>query len=102
MSRIQNLRYKLIGISIRLKENHVFAYGILDGYNGTWTVDLLEQSLLTNMYFDNLNQLQEMNDEEVYTILKEEFNKAEQTLEENIKDLLMKRATLTLDNENVI
>ena len=29
-----------------------------DGYNGSWTVDLVDQYILTNMYFDHLETLQ--------------------------------------------
>ncbi len=43
---------------IRLKENQIYAYGILDGFNNTWIVDLIEQCLLTNMYFDHLPKLE--------------------------------------------
>lgn len=43
---------------LRLKENEIYAYGILDGFNGSWTVDFIEQCLLSNIYFDHLFSLQ--------------------------------------------
>lgn len=43
----------------------------------------------------------ETSDEQVYSILKDEFFKAEQALQENLEDLLMKRASRTVLNGEV-
>jgi len=77
-------------------ENEIYAYGLLDGYNGIWAVDLVDQCILTNMYFDHLSTLKKKSDEEIYAILKGEFNSAEQTLQENLNELLMKRASYSI------
>jgi hypothetical protein len=45
-----------VTLLLRLKENRVFAYGVLDGFNGCWSVDLLDQCFLTNIYFDNMQE----------------------------------------------
>ncbi len=38
--------------------NYFVNYSDIDGYNGTWAVDLVDQSILTNTYFDHLDTLQ--------------------------------------------
>lgn len=43
------------------KKDLIYAYGLLDGYNGIWAVDLVEQCILTNMYFDHLATLEKKN-----------------------------------------
>ncbi len=40
-------------------------------------------------------------DDEIFSILMVEFEKAEQTLKENLKDLLLKRASLAFTNGEV-
>ena len=110
---------------VRFIENEIYAYGLLDGYNGIWAVDLVDQCILTNMYFDHLSTLKslkyflikkiilkkkltrfilciEKSDEEIYAILKGEFNSAEQTLQENLNELLMKRASYSILGADVI
>lgn len=89
----------LLSISNRLKENEVYAYGVLDGFNGTWTVDLLEQLFISNIYFEHLGKLKDMQADEVYSLLEEEFKNAEQTLEENLKYLLIHRSDLSQVND---
>lgn len=110
--------------SYELIDNQIYAYGLLDGYNGISAVDLVEQVLLTNLCFDHLHTLQSKNlwiwiliflqfyiwlkiykaksDDDIFAILKTEFEKAEQTLKENLNETLMKRATLAFQNEEVI
>ena len=80
----------------RLKEKQIFSYGILDGYNGTWSVDLMEQCLLSHLYFDHLQSLEIKKDDEIFSILRDEFEKADQTLKANINDVIMRRSELTL------
>lgn len=40
-----------------MKDGEIYAYAVIDGFNGTWMVDFLEQFLLSNLYFDHLSDL---------------------------------------------
>lgn len=93
--------YEDRSFAYELIENQIFAYGILDGYNGTGAVDIVEQALLTNVCFDHLHTLQNKTDEEIYSILSLEFEKAEQQLKEQLQELLMRRASLVFQNEEL-
>lgn len=84
-----------------MKENKIYAYGIVDGYNGTFAVDLIEQCLLSDLYFDHLNNMETKTDDQVFALLKDEFQKAEQTLRDNQEDLLLTRASKTIFNGEV-
>lgn len=53
----------------RFIENEVYAYGLLDGYNGTLSVDLAEQCILTDMYFDHLSTLKSIKVKTYYNSL---------------------------------
>lgn len=78
------------------KENVVFAYGLLDGYEGSWAVDFVEQCIMTSLYFDHLSTLESKTDEEVIEILQAEFHKTEQALQDNLQSILMDRASLSI------
>lgn len=82
--------------SYEFKENAIYAFGLLDGYNGTWAVDLVDQSILTNTYFDHLDTLQKKNDDEVFEILTNEFQKTEELLRDNSYDILLKIADINV------
>jgi hypothetical protein len=41
----------------RFLENKIYFYGILDGFNGTFAVDLIEQFLAAYIYLDHLIDL---------------------------------------------
>ena len=58
----------------RLKENEIFAYGIIDGFNGTWTVDFVEQCLMSNICFDHLYNLQCMSRNSLFVAYKYSFS----------------------------
>lgn len=56
----------MILFNLSLKDNIIYAYGLLDGYNGTYAVDTVDRTILSDMYFEHLisdeqNKFQSMN-----------------------------------------
>lgn len=82
-------------------ENEIYAYGLLDGYSGSISVDLAEQCILTDMYFDQLTTLKTKKNDEIIEILKSEFEKTEQTLAANFQEKIVERGTLTINSSEL-
>jgi TAK1-binding protein 1 len=78
-----------------LKDNSIYAYGILDGFNGIYTVDIVNASILLNLYFDHLNTLVNKTDEDVYELISNEFKRTERLLLNYSRDKLDQRNMLT-------
>lgn len=78
-----------------LKDNSIYAYGILDGFNGINTVDIVNSSILLSLYFDHLNNLAHKTDEEIYELISNEFIRTERLLFDYSNEKLEQRKKLT-------
>ncbi|RNA37902.1 TGF-beta-activated kinase 1 and MAP3K7-binding 1-like isoform X1 [Brachionus plicatilis] len=87
--------------SFELKDGEIYAYAVIDGFNGTWVVDFLEQFLLSNLYFDHLSDLSIKSNEEINDLLIKEFFDAERYLSEQSQETLAKRASINIHLANL-